>query len=679
MLNNFVNYGIYEELVLNGRMRVDVSNIKETDSHVISLLNILRDGIETQQVEDMIVEVYFNTINDFVELSIMDYMMNVIMWKEVVDLGSTILPNHLFYDENLTRKYIKKFIDYQIIIPHRRLADNIKTNETICDSLDYYKYFNEFSMYTANTINLEDDIRLMKENPIAYDLYHSDLSAHSLEDTRQVGSDKTNQLTSIIMDTDYHCLADFFRAKEGVNVKQYKEYAVNIGTKPTGEGDVFPYIINSSFIRGGLNSVESYFVEQSAGRTAQILSKTNVGDSGYFAKLLGLNNSCSLLHKDPDYVCDSQNFQRIFVRDEVILNMFADRWYRESPVGMERVLLRTDYHLIGKEILVRSPMTCASNARDQGVCYRCYGNLAYTNFDINIGKLAAELLSSVLTQMLLSAKHLLESAIEKIEWSANFDDFFLMDGNIIEVKEDIVDISRYSMVINLEDIDLEDKKDDYEFNESVKSFVVRGIDGTEYPIYTTNNNIMYLSGELNDIIRGLNVDLENVDELIIPLNKIEGNPIFLVQIMNNELSKTLNKVKEILNKKDETGSYDRHQILQSMLETMIEGGVGINAVHCEMLLSNQLRNGEDIMLNPDWSIRSNENYQLLTIDSALRNHQSVTIRMNYKNLKSCLYNPLTFKCRKSSYMDLFTQENPLVFLDAEGDDIEYSGSEIKRR
>ena len=39
--------------------------------------------------------------------------------------------------------------------------------------------------------------------------------------------------------------------------------------------------------------------------------------------------------------------------------------------------------LVGKTIFLRSPITCASASRGDGVCYRCYGDIAYTNADIN--------------------------------------------------------------------------------------------------------------------------------------------------------------------------------------------------------------------------------------------------------------------------------------------------------
>ena len=95
--------------------------------------------------------------------------------------------------------------------------------------------------------------------------------------------------------------------------------------------------------------------------------------------------------------------------------MYDMRFYRFNEKGIEYLLdAEKDQHLIGQTLLFRSPQTCASAARGNGICYRCYGNLAYANRNINIGQIAAEQLSSIYTQTLLSAKHLLESAIIKM-------------------------------------------------------------------------------------------------------------------------------------------------------------------------------------------------------------------------------------------------------------------------
>ena len=109
---------------------------------------------------------------------------------------------------------------------------------------------------------------------------------------------------------------------------------------------------------------------------------------------------------------------------------------------------------------------------------KCYGDLYYTVRNINPGKIAAELLSSIYTQMLLSAKHLLESVIVKMEWTEGFEQLFSVNMNTIALIED-QDYTNYYMIINSEDITSADDDDETEYNEYISSFTIK-IPGRQY-------------------------------------------------------------------------------------------------------------------------------------------------------------------------------------------------------
>ena len=131
-----------------------------------------------------------------------------------------------------------------------------------------------------------------------------------------------------------HGLANSFRAEEAINPRQYKEARLNIGTKPNGSGGIYPYIIDKSFTTGGVNDPLSYFIESSTARAAQIMSKTNVGDSGDFARLLGLNNTDTILNLDMNYECMSQHFIKFNIKSDKHLSMIKNRYFRFNPNGI---------------------------------------------------------------------------------------------------------------------------------------------------------------------------------------------------------------------------------------------------------------------------------------------------------------------------------------------------------
>ena len=109
-----------------------------------------------------------------------------------------------------------------------------------------------------------------------------------------------------------------------------------------------------SFINGGLQSREDLKVDSGASRYAQIMSKENVGDSGYLSRVLGLNNQASRLHPDPNYVCNTQNLLKVTIKNEQWLNRYKGRCFRFTPTGVEYYIcsspLRDNRDLIGKTL-----------------------------------------------------------------------------------------------------------------------------------------------------------------------------------------------------------------------------------------------------------------------------------------------------------------------------------------
>lgn len=679
-LVNLENYGPYVEFIYTGQMRIDVARdiTKETwSTHYNSILNIMRDGIETDFVQKSFITLDFGNID--VELSIVDYWLNLIMWYLLIRTDTPIKSKHLFFSEEFKKNTIKNYVDEFFIIPNRKKYSNIELNNIIDDMMHLYQTVDEFSFYLANTINFEDMIELMENDPESDDILHADLSNVPLEDVKSVGMDKTNKLIDRIKKAKSHlgyehCMADAFRASECIKPRQFKEYAINIGSKPDGQGGVFPVSINRSFINGGVSDPVDYFIESSTGRTAQILQKTNVGNSGAFARLLGLNNGQSFLNSDPNYICDTVNFMKVTIVNKEHLIKLDNRYYRLSPNGMERkIRARFDSRLIGQTIYLRSPMTCASAARGNGICYRCYGDLAYSVQNVNIGRIASDILSSVLTQILLSAKHLLETSIEKIVWCSEFSNFFFIEDNMISLigssdDSSSINLKEWKLIINPESIELETDTDDIDtgddmfeniYNESITSFSVMGPDGKIIDITNDKNEKLYISNELNTAIRK---KAEPEDDMIsISFADITEIPLFFFHIQNNDLTKTLNQLKALLNKSSSLQNLDIHQWLQAAIETVIAGTLSISSVHLETIMSNQIVSPDDSLSKPEWRY-PNEPYKLVTLNTALTDNASVTISITYQKIYKMLYNPLTFKKRGASFMDLFFMKKPQLFI-----------------
>lgn len=671
------NYGIYAEIVDFNKIPVDVKSltIETWQSHYDSVLNLFKDGIETECVQRGFVSVTF-TNGSIIDLALPDYLINLIMWHMLISTNIPIQPFHIFFANEIKKDTIKDYIDKFLIDTSRRAFSNKVLNNIIDETLYRLHDIDSFAMFLSNTVNLEDNVFLMQASDDFNECMHADLTGVPLEDVKAVGMDYANRAINVMKNSKNllgydHCLADAWRASEGINPKQFKEVTINIGTKPNGRGGIFEKPILSSFVNGGVSSPVDYFIESSTGRTAQIIKFNNVGSSGHFARILGLNNMDSALYPDPNYDCHSVNYIKIFVKDKKTLKMIKNKYYRLHPNGMEYMVTSNDSHLIGKMLYLRSPITCASNARGQGICYKCYGDLAFTvhdaaiNFGVNIGRIASETLSSSLTQKLLSAKHLLETFIEKIKWPDKFDELFEIEGNLVQLNAEL-DPKNLRMVIDPNSIELENDEDDdlssiggedsgvSIYNEYICEFDVAD-DEEMYHIASDKGTKLYISNELNSIIRRKGEPIDG--KIYIDFSELKVSGLFIIPIENNELSKTLDHLTNLLNKNSVVSSFNIHDLFQAVVDTVIEGGLNIASTHLEVIMSNQVRDAEDVLKKARWDLY-NPDYEILTLNRALTCNPSITISMSYQKVSKLLYNPLTFKKYGSSFMDLFFMERP---------------------
>jgi hypothetical protein len=678
------NYGEYAVLTEGKDLFMNTWEINPDTWHVHfkHVLNLIKDAIETNVMNERFVHLDFGPDPEDgsqrrIRFTIPDYWINLIFWNLPIGCGETLQPRHIFFMNGITRSDIKEYIDLNFVEKYRTRMNNTVMNNKIDDCVKLFINIDQFALFLSNTLNLEDFIELMENSKDAYDIMHCDLSDINLEDTQGVGMALTHKLISIICNSD-HCLAPYFISKEGVNIKQFKEFAVHIGTKPDGRGSVYPIPVNKSYLTGGSKDLSSFRIESSVGRTAQIILEKNVGDSGYFGRMLGLNNSSGPgLHEDPHFICKSKNFQPILLTKERFRSVANNRYYRKTPDGMEYKLTKYDEHLIGTVIYLRSPMTCASASSGEGICYRCYGDLAYTNADINLGKMAAEEISREFTQKMLSAKHLLEASVKELNWTDNrFLDYFSVNYTFLKVNEDALD-EGFHIIIDLNDVDLASEDDEFldaDYNKYISKFVIKTPSGELITVETTDSDDIVLMPELDEYIGKISKKFDD-DVMTMDIRDVINSygadarkddiNLFGIKIYNNDLSKSLEKVKGVINKK-RVGTYTKEDMLSDLVDATLDAGLRISSVHLEVILMNQLRHSEAVEAMPEWEY-PNEPYQILTLTSALQKHPSVTVTLSFEQIKRALFNPTTFKKTKPSQMDLFfmSEVPPQVYLSKE--------------
>lgn len=669
--NNFImgNYYIYTDIIEKGEVKLDVKDITIENyyDHFNAITNILKDGIELEDIQNS--RVYVTMNGEEIEFTLTEYWVNLMFWTIPIYAGMDMCKEYIFDTSAITKRRIKQYFDKFIKVLEGHV-DFISLNNLIDEAIYKMKYVNDFSMYLANTLNFKDTIDLMNKYPEFDEAMHSDVSNCPISDVIKVGMDYTDtQIKYITADDSEHCLKDSFITGEGVNKKQYKEVASSIGTKPDGRGGVYPYIIKNSFMNGGVDEPESLFIDSSVGRIAQILQKMNVGISGTFARLLETNNIDTFFNPDPNYSCATRNFIKVLIKNDTWLKLYDRRYYKFNENGPDYLLdYDTDKQLIGQTLYFRSPITCESYSSGTGICRKCYGEMYNVNRDINPGKIAAELLSAIYTQMLLSAKHLLESAAIEIKWCDAMDSLFNVELTVVSFRNDI-DCKNYAIIIDPENIDSDDGDDSEESinvidsNDFVNKFTVKCMNNDEeVEIYTQDCDSIYFTEDLHAIMSSKKVKELDDGRILIPGVLLEGVPLFYVKIQNKELQRTLERSKQIINKSSVTESFTKDQIVNEFISANLDGKIELQSVHLETIIANQVRTDEKNSIDmPNWRI-PNVKYKVVSLNTALSNSPSLTVTLEYQKIASTLVNPLSAKKRKASIFDLFFMEKPQEFI-----------------
>lgn len=234
-----------------------------------------------------------------------------------------------------------------------------------------------------------------------------------------------------------------------INKDQFRQAVVNIGVKPgLMDGELIAEPIDTSFLRG-MRGVEDFYIASIGARKALTTNYRQVKAAGYLSRkmelllvphYINLEKDCSTIHGVSTVVIDDDHAQRLSGR--MIKLKQEHQW---EMTGYQRL-----HSLIGKQIILRSPVTCAS---EDGVCHSCYGQMAKSNHSIHAGLYAGLSISDQITQRLLSSKHLLKARPHKIAWPEEFLQSFSVErANVL--AESQVD----RIYVNQDDIE-EDEED----------------------------------------------------------------------------------------------------------------------------------------------------------------------------------------------------------------------------
>ena len=679
---------------------------EEYDAFINVLLINIKFGFEHREFRDYPVQFKFNDDEDeqVKFLPFRHFIINVMMWRPQVIIDFENIGNELIISSSemtkLSNKFIKNYFDTYYVERYNRKISNHRMNEILCDTRKWLSTISmKFNMIMGLSINIEIFIDLAKRIPEFNDLIHfkldESMQPNDIETT--VKSNAARQVELIMRDNEFNVLKPMLQPGSGFKAEKLSELIGTVGLKPDIEGRTIPKPINGNFLTGVLRSVENYYKNAISGVKAAIMNNEFMGKTGHFAILVSIVCAQVKLSKTVSD-CNTLNPIEITINSAEHLRRLDGRRYRFHGSREYNIInSKKDTHLIGKTVLIRSTITCAA---PDGVCKECYGELFYTNKDNHsVGIFSATTITNPLVQGILSAKHYQTTESNKIEFGEEFDKFFYLYSTEILIKSDVDELFKYSLIIrkeelsNNEDIDEDDNQfgsdDDDDDNTSTKKKKASKEEEDD-DINDDDSNMetkLTFSTKKFEVWKNFNDKTGSVDEKIViedvdkkelfmhrdflmkmsPGQDKRGkflyvsmenlNPeefLFMIDVHNNELTKPLRAIEKLLNTKDREGCINYEDMTQKMLDLLIESRIEAQSVHGELILRQLVRKKSNILKRPDFSrLVTLNDYQLLTIKTALKKNPSIITSISTPYLKDQLVNMVeTWEKDASSDLDL---------------------------
>ena len=204
--------------------------------------------------------------------------------------------------------------------------------------------------------------------------------------------------------------------------------------------------------------------------------------------------------------------------------------------------------------------------------------------------------------------------------------------------------------------------DEGQFNHYVNKFYIRHKNEEPDLIEEINENDLFLDKSVFVSMKHKN------DHREINLSKVQSDTLFIIEIKNNELTKPLYEIMDLLDTK--SANVDRSDLSAMVMafnNLTIEARINLGSIHSEMILAALIRKRSNILERPDFSsYRGGRDYQFVTVISdpgsevvkaALENNPSPIMGISFQYLKRQLtQRPSTYTKGGSSLYDALFKE-----------------------
>lgn len=608
------------------------------------------------------------------ELSMPKMLLNMNAWRPLIELNELqkYYRNQLeVLDESyiigimmsdslrtaLETKVLQTLNDYGI--PFERTSELLKVMiERYQEASIEFAMINQASIMTFESIFLNDyrnseKIRELNNLEIPQSMQTADVEIYLKK--------RYNELIDAMSATKNPI---WYVSKAGSHIKpkQVQELFISYGQIPDVSGNVIPYTMQGNGFSTGYVDPTSYYVASTGARLSAIINKSKMGESGYLSRNLILL-SRTLTLSNTVYDCGTKHLLPVTVTDSDFLHRLENKWYCEHEGEPLQVLHYEDCKdLIGKKIYIRSLVTCALGDE---VCHVCYGK--DSDLVMNMPGMAifnTEVYSEPVSQNILSTKHLLFTAANRIGFSKSFDTYFRYSAGDIYLKDkdelEHLPIGKLSIRIeegNVIPVNQQDMQEYNSFGDNIESpFYVYNSATKEYDkIEIINYESMFIDATsmklfkvVSDRHEGKSYYEISFDDLS---NELEGR-LMSIDIKNHGLTDNLYSIMDLLNKRATQYEGDYAALAQDFFDILIRAGIRARHVQAEVILNRLIRDANDLYHRPDFSKFENPPVKILSLNQALLKTQAPTVGFSYQELKRQLLSDELYEQKDgSSYLD----------------------------
>ena len=612
--------------------------------------------------------------NEIFELSMSKLMLNMNAWRPLIELNEIQKYYHKqieILDESfiigtmmsdqlrvgLESRVIKILDDYGI--PFDRTSELLKIVIERYQELSIeFAMTSKSSVMTYESMFLNDYMKSEKIRELNNIEIPQEMQTSDVEDLLR---NKTKELFIEFQRTK-NPIWYVSKAGNHIKEKQIQELYISFGQIPDVSGNVIPYTMRGNGFSTGYIDPASYYIAATGARLSSIMNKAHMGEAGYLSRNLILISRTMVLSRTK-FDCGTKHLLQITVRDSTFLHRLENKWYCEHLGETLKLVHYADCkHLIGKTIWIRSLITCAGGDE---VCHVCYGRDSHLVMDMpGMAIFNTEVYSEPVSQRILSTKHLLFTAANRLIFNKSFFRYFKYNAGDVYLKDleewdESIPTNNLSIRIESCNVIAVNKQDISEYNtfgNNIESpFYIYNTYTKEYEeIEIVNYESMFIdsfSMKSFKLVEDKNNNKQYYEISLESLSRDLDGRLLSIDIKNNGLTDNLYTIMNLINK--DASKYDDYsKLAQDFFEILIDAGIKCRHVQAEVILNRLLRDANNVYKRPDFSNFANPKYKILTLNQALLNTNAPTIGMSYQEVKRQILSDQLYDEKKgSSYLD----------------------------